>query len=78
MIETKGALVGITTEHDFFYAAPSSASVLTVFEQNCLLARLPVSQIMPYLVVTVRLAKGKNTSTDFIMTGMVKQVSPFL
>ncbi len=46
VVGKKGKLVGIVTQTDLLQAAPSSATSLTVFEMNYLLAHLQVSEVM--------------------------------
>jgi len=47
-------LVGIVTEKDLLYAAPSPATTLNVYEMNDLLSKLKVSAVMTRDVITVR------------------------
>ncbi len=42
----KGKLVGIVTKYDLLEASPSSATSLSVYELNYLLAKLKVKEIM--------------------------------
>jgi len=46
VMDKKSKLIGIVTQMDLLRAAPSSASTLTVFEANYLLARLQVGEVM--------------------------------
>jgi acetoin utilization protein AcuB len=46
VVGKKGKLVGIVTQTDLLQAAPSSATSLTIFEMNYLLAHLQVSEVM--------------------------------
>jgi acetoin utilization protein AcuB len=46
VVNKKGKLIGIVTQTDLLHASPSSATTLTVFEVNYLLARLQVSEVM--------------------------------
>ena len=46
VVGKKGKLVGIVTQTDLLQASPSSATTLTVFEMNYLLAHLQVSEVM--------------------------------
>lgn len=49
----KGKLVGIVTKYDLLEASPSSATSLSVYELNYLLAKLQVREIMTRDPVTV-------------------------
>jgi acetoin utilization protein AcuB len=49
-----GRLVGIVTDRDLKEATPSSATTLSVYELNFLLARMKVREVMSAPVVTVR------------------------
>lgn len=53
VIDKTGALVGIVVEKDLLYAAPSSATTLSVFEMNYLLSQLLVKDIMTKKVIAV-------------------------
>ena len=46
VVNSKGKLVGIVTQTDLLHASPSSATTLTVFEVNYLLAHLEVQEVM--------------------------------
>lgn len=46
VVARNGELVGIVTQTDLLQASPSSATTLTVFEMNYLLAHLEVSEVM--------------------------------
>lgn len=46
VVDGRGKLIGIVTQTDLLHASPSSATTLTVFEVNYLLARLQVSEVM--------------------------------
>jgi acetoin utilization protein AcuB len=46
VVAKRGKLIGIVTQTDLLHASPSSATTLTVFEVNYLLARLQVSEVM--------------------------------
>jgi acetoin utilization protein AcuB len=46
VMDTKGKLVGVVTRTDLMRASPSSATTLTVFEANYLLANLRVREVM--------------------------------
>lgn len=53
VVDEAGGLIGITTEKDLVYAAPSSDLSLSVFEIDYLLSRTSVEQIMKRELVTV-------------------------
>ena len=46
VVNKRGKLIGIVTQTDLLHASPSSATTLTVFEVNYLLARLQVKEVM--------------------------------
>jgi acetoin utilization protein AcuB len=46
VVDKKGRLIGIVTQTDLLHASPSSATTLTVFEVNYLLAHLKVQEVM--------------------------------
>lgn len=46
VVDKKGKLIGIVTQTDLLQASPSSATTLTVFELNYLLAHLEVREVM--------------------------------
>jgi acetoin utilization protein AcuB len=46
VVNKRGKLIGIVTQTDLLHASPSSATTLTVFEVNYLLARLTVREVM--------------------------------
>jgi acetoin utilization protein AcuB len=46
VVDKKGKLVGVVTQTDLLHASPSSATTLTVFELNYLLAHLQVKEVM--------------------------------
>lgn len=50
----KGRLIGIVTDRDLKEATPSSATTLSVYELNFLLAKMRVREVMSEPVVTVR------------------------
>jgi len=52
VVDKKGRLVGIVSERDLMYAAPSSASSLSIWETHYLLARLHIDEIMTSEVIT--------------------------
>jgi acetoin utilization protein AcuB len=49
----RGKLTGIVTRTDLLRASPSSATTLTVFEANYLLAHLKVKEVMSSPPITV-------------------------
>jgi len=51
-------LVGIVSEKDLLYAAPSPATTLNVYEMGELLYRLKVETIMTKKVITIDEARG--------------------
>ncbi len=53
VMDEKHKLVGIVTQTDLLHASPSSATTLTVFEINYLLANLHVQEVMSRSPVTV-------------------------
>jgi len=53
VVDQAGKLVGIVTEKDLVYAAPTPTSSLSVFEVNYILSRMTVRQVMKTSVVTV-------------------------
>jgi acetoin utilization protein AcuB len=48
-----GKLVGIVTDRDLKEAMPSSATTLSIWELNYLLAKLPVREVMSRPVITI-------------------------
>lgn len=46
VVNKRGKLIGIVTQTDLLHASPSSATTLSVFEVNYLLARLTVEEVM--------------------------------
>jgi acetoin utilization protein AcuB len=46
VVDRKGRLIGVVTQSDLLRASPSSATTLTVFEMNYLLAHLQVQEVM--------------------------------
>ena len=54
VVDREQRLVGIVTEKDLLYAAPSPATSLSVYEISYLLAKLTVEKVMTREVVTVR------------------------
>jgi acetoin utilization protein AcuB len=53
VLDKKGELVGIVSRTDLLHASPSSATTLSVFEINYLLANLHVSEVMSSPPITV-------------------------
>lgn len=52
VVNKKGELIGIVSERDLLYAAPSQASSLSIWELNYLLSRLEIQTIMTKKVIT--------------------------
>jgi acetoin utilization protein AcuB len=46
VVDKKGKLIGIVSQKDLLHASPSSATTLTVFEMNYLLANLQIREVM--------------------------------
>jgi acetoin utilization protein AcuB len=53
VVDEKGKLTGIVAQTDLLHASPSSATTLTVFEINYLLANLHVREVMSSPPITV-------------------------
>lgn len=53
VVDEKGDLTGIVTEADLLHAAPSSATSLSMYEMNYLLANLKVEEVMSSPPITV-------------------------
>ena len=53
IVNEKGKLIGVVSERDLLHAAPSSATSLSVFEMNYLLANLQIREIMSSPPITV-------------------------
>ncbi len=53
VVDNEGRLVGIVSERDLLYAAPSPATSLSVYELHYLYSRIKVEQVMTREVVTV-------------------------
>ncbi len=53
VVEANRKLVGIVTEKDLLYAAPSPATTLSVYEISYLLSKLTVDKVMTREVITV-------------------------
>ena len=53
VLDKEGNMVGIVSEKDLLYAAPSPATSLSIYEMHDLLSRLPVSELMTTDLITV-------------------------
>lgn len=53
VVDKKGKLIGIVTQKDLLHASPSSATTLTVFEMNYLLANLQIREVMTSPAISV-------------------------
>jgi len=53
VVDKKGKLIGIVAQTDLLHASPSSATTLSVFEVNYLLANLQVREVMSSPPITV-------------------------
>jgi acetoin utilization protein AcuB len=53
VVDEKGKLVGVVARTDLLHASPSSATTLSVFEMNFLLANLHVQKVMSTPPITV-------------------------
>ncbi|MBN1178103.1 MAG: CBS domain-containing protein [Anaerolineae bacterium] len=53
VIDKKGKLIGIVTQNDLLYAAPSSVTSLNVWEVNYLLSKVTVKEVMTKDVITI-------------------------
>jgi acetoin utilization protein AcuB len=53
VVDDAGKLVGIVSDKDLLYAAPSPATSLSIYELHYLYSRITVSQVMTREVVTV-------------------------
>jgi acetoin utilization protein AcuB len=53
VVDKKGKLVGIVAETDLLHASPSSATTLSIYELNYLLANLLVEEVMSSPAITV-------------------------
>jgi acetoin utilization protein AcuB len=53
VVEKSGHLVGVVTEADLLHAAPSSATSLSIYEMNYLLANLKIKEVMSSPPITV-------------------------
>jgi len=52
-VDDDGKLVGIVSDKDLLYAAPSPATSLSIYELHYLYSRITVSQVMTRDVITV-------------------------
>ena len=53
VVDRRGELIGIVAQTDLLHASPSSATTLTVFEINYLLANLHIQEVMSSPPITV-------------------------
>lgn len=53
VVDRKGKLIGVVARTDLLHASPSSATTLSVFEMNFLLANLHIGEIMSAPPITV-------------------------
>ena len=53
VVDDKGQLVGIVSDKDLLYAAPSPATSLSIYELHYLYSRITVEQVMTRDVITV-------------------------
>jgi acetoin utilization protein AcuB len=53
VVDKAGKVVGMVTETDLLHAAPSSATSLSVFEMNYLLANLKIHEVMSSPAITI-------------------------
>lgn len=53
VVDKRGRLLGVVTRTDMLRASPSSATTLTIFEANYLLAHLQVKEVMSSPAITV-------------------------
>lgn len=54
IVDDSGRLVGIVSEKDLLYAAPSPATTLSIYEMQYLLTRITVKDVMTSDIITVR------------------------
>ncbi|MGQ9515805.1 MAG: CBS domain-containing protein [Anaerolineae bacterium] len=54
IVDEAGRLIGIVSEKDLLYAAPSPATTLSIYEMQYLLTRITVKDVMTSDVITVR------------------------
>jgi acetoin utilization protein AcuB len=53
VVDNKGKLVGIVSDKDLLYAAPSPATSLSIYELHYLYSRIKIKEVMTSKVVTV-------------------------
>ncbi|MCE5258008.1 MAG: CBS domain-containing protein [Chloroflexi bacterium] len=53
VVDSDGKLVGIVSEKDLLYVAPSPATTLSIYEMNYLIAKIKISELMTTNVITV-------------------------
>ena len=53
VVDARGHLVGIVSDHDLLHASPSDATSLSIWELNYLLSKITIEQIMTKNVITV-------------------------
>ena len=53
VVDAKGKLVGIVSQSDLLYAAPSSVTTLSIWEVTYMLNQIKVQDVMPKKVITV-------------------------
>jgi acetoin utilization protein AcuB len=53
VLDSVGKLVGIISEKDLLYAAPSPATTLSVYEMNYLISKIKIKELMTTQVITV-------------------------
>jgi acetoin utilization protein AcuB len=53
VVDKKGKLVGIVSDKDLLYAAPSPATSLSIYELHYLYSRITIKEVMTHKVITV-------------------------
>ncbi|MHB9034433.1 MAG: CBS domain-containing protein [Anaerolineae bacterium] len=53
VVDSTGKLVGIVSEKDLLYVAPSPATTLSIYELNYLIAKIKIGELMTTNVITV-------------------------
>jgi acetoin utilization protein AcuB len=53
VLDVSGGLVGIISEKDLLYAAPSPATTLSIYEMNYLISKITIKELMTTKVITV-------------------------
>lgn len=53
VVEDTGKLVGIVSEKDLLYVAPSPATTLSIYEMNYLISKIKIRELMTTNVITV-------------------------